>query len=236
MLDAIEETGQLDNTLVFYIAGDNGTSGEGGLNGMFNEMTYFNGVQENVDGHAQASSTSGAGPRPTRTWRRAGRWPSTRRSPGRSRSPRTSAARATAWSSTGPRASRRRTRFAPSSHHVIDVAPTILEAAGLPEPKMVNGTPQIPMEGVSMVYTFDDAQGQGAPHHAVLRDVRQPRDLPRRLVRPHDPQGAVGAEAAPDAADNDVWELYDVAHRLQPGQRPGREEPEEARRRCRRCS
>jgi arylsulfatase A-like enzyme len=49
MLDAIEETGQLDNTLVFYIAGDNGTSAEGGMNGMFNEYTYFNGVQEKVE-------------------------------------------------------------------------------------------------------------------------------------------------------------------------------------------
>ena len=46
-------------------------------------------------------------------------------------------------------------------HHVIDVAPTVLEAAGLPEPKVVNGTPQVPIEGVSMVYTFDDAKAEG---------------------------------------------------------------------------
>jgi arylsulfatase len=45
-------------------------------------------------------------------------------------------------------------------HHVIDVAPTVLEAAGLPEPKVVNGTPQTPIEGVSMVYTFDDARAE----------------------------------------------------------------------------
>ena len=48
LIDAIRETGQLDNTLVFYILGDNGTSAEGGMSGMFNEMTYFNGVEETV--------------------------------------------------------------------------------------------------------------------------------------------------------------------------------------------
>ena len=53
LVDAIGDTGQLDNTLVFYILGDNGTSAEGGMNGMFSEMTYFNGVQETVRGHAQ---------------------------------------------------------------------------------------------------------------------------------------------------------------------------------------
>jgi arylsulfatase A-like enzyme len=52
MLEAFDDVGQADNTLVFYIAGDNGTSGEGGANGMFNEYTYFNGVQEKVRGHA----------------------------------------------------------------------------------------------------------------------------------------------------------------------------------------
>ena len=94
--------------------------------------------------------------------------------------------------------------------HVIDVAPTILQAAGLPEPKVVNGTPQIPMEGTSLVYTLRRCQGEGAPHHAVLRDRRQPRHLPRRLVRAHDPPGAVGSQAAPSAAGRLAWELYDV--------------------------
>ena len=69
--------------------------------------------------------------------------------------------------------------------HVIDVAPTILEAAGLPEPTMVNGVLQSPMEGTSMVYTFDDADAGGTPRPPVLRDVRQPRHLPPRLERRH---------------------------------------------------
>ena len=56
---AFDDVGQADNTLVFYIAGDNGTSGEGGQNGMFNEYTYFNGVQETVPRHAEADRQVG---------------------------------------------------------------------------------------------------------------------------------------------------------------------------------
>ena len=63
-------------------------------------------------------------------------------------------------------------------HHVIDVAPTVLEATGLPFPTSVNGAEQKPFEGVSMAYSFDDADRHRPAHHAVLRDVRQPRDLP----------------------------------------------------------
>ena len=80
-------------------------------------------------------------------------------------------------------------------HHVIDVAPTVLEAAGLPEPKVVNGTPQTPIEGVSMVYTFDDAKADEPAQGPVLRDDRQPRHLRRRVVRRHHPQGAVGSRS-----------------------------------------
>ena len=72
-----------------------------------------------------------------------------------------------------------RTQF----HHVIDIVPTILEAAGIPEPSRVNGVKQKPIEGVSMIYTFDDAKAKEHADDAVLRDVRQPRALSRRLDR-----------------------------------------------------
>ena len=78
-------------------------------------------------------------------------------------------------------------------HHVIDVAPTILEAAGLPEPTFVNGVQQAPIEGVTMVYSFDDAERRGPAHDPVLRDVRQPRHLPRRLDGGHPPLHPVGS-------------------------------------------
>ena len=117
-----------------------------------------------------------------------------------------------------------RTQFS----HVIDVAPTVLQAIGLPEPKVVNGVKQIPMAGTSLRLHLRRRQGQGAPHHAVLRGRRQPRDLPRRLVRAHDPQGAVGGQAAPAAAGQLGLATVRRAFRLQPGQRPGGAEPEEA--------
>jgi arylsulfatase A-like enzyme len=98
-----------------------------------------------------------------------------------------------------------RTQFS----HVIDVAPTILQAAGLPEPKVVNGAAD-PDGGHQPGLHLRRRQGEGAPHHAVLRDRRQPRHLPRRLVRAHDPQGALGGQAAPRAAGQLGWELYDT--------------------------
>ena len=77
-----------------------------------------------------------------------------------------------------------RTQF----HHVIDIVPTILEAAGIQAPDMVNGIKQKPIEGVSMAYTFDQGECQCAieARYAVFRDGRQPRDLPRWLGCRHD--------------------------------------------------
>ena len=114
----------------------------------------------------------------------AGRTRWTRRFSGPSRSPRTSAARATAWSSPG-RAHQGQGWHPHAVHHVIDIAPTILEAVGVQSPSMLNGVPQKPIEGVSMVYTFDDAEGAVRASHAIFRDVRQPRPLQRRLGRLH---------------------------------------------------
>ena len=88
-----------------------------------------------------------------------------------------------------------RTQF----HHVIDVAPTLLEAAGLPEPVSVNGVQQKPIEGVSMLYSFNDAQGGGTARDAVFRDVRQPRHLPQGLDRGDAAQDAVAADRREDA-------------------------------------
>ena len=81
-----------------------------------------------------------------------------------------------------------RTQF----HHVIDVAPTVLEVAGLPQPTFVNGVQQKPIEGVCMAYSFDDARRGRAARDAVLRDVRQPRHLPQGLDRGDQAPHAVG--------------------------------------------
>jgi arylsulfatase A-like enzyme len=159
MLAAVEATGEADNTLVFYIAGDNGTSGEGGENGMFNEYTYFNGVHEQVHDLLKVIDKWGS---PATYPHMAAGWSVAFDSPfcwmkqvasdfGGTRN-----GMVVSW----PKGIKAKNEIRTQFSHVIDVAPTILEAAGLPEPKVVNGTPQIPMEGVSVVYTFNDAKAK----------------------------------------------------------------------------
>ena len=90
------------------------------------------------------------------------------------------------WSSPGRSASRRTARCARSSRHVIDIMPTILEAIGVPAPFSVYGIQQDPIEGIEHGLHLRRREGAVAAHHAVFRDVRQSRDLPRRLGRRHD--------------------------------------------------
>jgi arylsulfatase len=159
LVDALKDLGQLDNTLVFYIVGDNGTSAEGGMDGMFNEMTYFNGVQESSAdilkrydelGGPMSYNHMAAG------WAVAGDTPFTWTKQVASNFGGTRNGMVAYW----PKRITARGEVRSQFHHVIDVAPTVLEAAGLPEPKSVNGTVQTPIEGVSMVYTFDDAKAE----------------------------------------------------------------------------
>jgi arylsulfatase A-like enzyme len=157
LIQAIKDTGQLDNTLVFYIVGDNGASAEGGMQGLYNEMTYFNGVPESIQEQLSRMNDLG-GPMSyghyNAGWAVAGDTPFTwtkqvASSFGGTRNP-----LVIYWPKRVTSKGEVRSQF----HHVIDVAPTILEAAGLPEPKMVDGTAQTPIQGVSMEYTFADAK------------------------------------------------------------------------------
>jgi arylsulfatase len=160
LVDAVAETGQLDNTLVIYILGDNGTSAEGGMNGMYNEYTYFNGVSETVAdilkhydelGGPMSYAHMSAG------WAVAGDTPFAWTKQVGSDFGGNQSGMIVHW----PKRVTAKGEIRPQFAHVIDVAPTVLEAAGLPEPKSVNGTPQRPIEGVSFVYTFDDAKAEG---------------------------------------------------------------------------
>ncbi|CAI4032098.1 Sulfatase precursor [Nitrospira tepida] len=159
LIQAVEATGQMNNTLIFYIVGDNGTSAEGGMNGLFNEMTYFNGVQETVESILQHYDELG-GPMSyghmAAGWAVAGDTPFTWTKQVASNFGGTRNGLVIHWPKGIKAKGEVRTQF----HHVIDVAPTVLQAAGLPEPKVVNGTVQASIEGVSMAYTFDGAKAK----------------------------------------------------------------------------
>ena len=159
LIDAIEDLGVLDDTIVYYIIGDNGASAEGTLNGAFNEMANFNGMAALETPEFMLSKMDefgspellqpllgrlGVGDGHPVPVDQAGRL-ALGRHPQRHH-------RALAQ-----RASTEQGGLRSQFTHVIDVAPTILEAAGLPEPTMVNGVQQSPMEGTSMLYTFNDA-------------------------------------------------------------------------------
>jgi arylsulfatase len=159
LIQAIRDSGQLDNTLVFYIVGDNGASAEGGMQGLYNEMTYFNGVPESIQEQLSRMKDLG-GPMSyghyNAGWAVAGDTPFTwtkqvASSFGGTRNP-----LVIYW----PKRIKTNGEVRSQFHHVIDIAPTILEAASLPEPKMVDGTAQTPIQGVSMEYTFDDASAK----------------------------------------------------------------------------
>lgn len=158
-IQGIEDMGELDNTLIFFIAGDNGTSGEGGQNGMFNEYTYFNGVHEKVEDmlkHLDEWGSPTTYPHMAAGWSVAFDTPFAWMKQVPSDFGGTRNGMVVHWPKGIKVKGELRTQFS----HVIDVAPTVLEATGIPEPKIVNSTPQIPMEGTSLVYSFEDADAK----------------------------------------------------------------------------
>ena len=156
VIQAIEDMGELDNTLIFYIAGDNGTSAEGGMVGLFNEMTYFNAVAKGSDIDYMMEYYDAWGDATTYPHMAAG-WavcfdsPFTWTKQVASNYGGTRNAMVVHY----PDRIKGKGELRSQWHHVIDVVPTILEAAELPEPRVVNGVPQRPIEGTSMVYTWD---------------------------------------------------------------------------------
>ncbi|MGH7740844.1 MAG: arylsulfatase [Candidatus Eiseniibacteriota bacterium] len=208
LVDAIAHLGQLDNTLVFYILGDNGTSAEGGMVGMFNEMTYFNLVPETVQEQLKYYDDWGGPktyPHMAAGWAVAGDTPFMWTKQVASNYGGTRNGMIVHWPAGAKASGELRSQW----HHVIDVAPTVLEAAGLPEPKIVNGVTQSPIEGVSMLYSFADAK-------AADRHKTQYFEIFGNRAVYSDGWFAGTVHKAPwepkprAALADDKWELYDT--------------------------
>jgi arylsulfatase A-like enzyme len=212
LVDALEKLQVLEDTLIYYIIGDNGASAEGSLNGCFNEMSYFNQLQsletpeyltERIDkfggpeaynhyavGWAHAMDTP-------YQWTKqvASHWGGTRNGT------------VVHW----PKGIKAKGEIRSQFSHVIDVAPSVLEAAGLPEPVSVNGIPQDPIEGVSMLYSFNDAKA-AERHETQYFEMFGNRGIYHKgwtAVTKHRTPWAPLTEKVP-AFDDDVWELYDT--------------------------
>lgn len=153
---ALDDIGEMENTLFIYIAGDNGTSAEGGFVGMYNEMTYFNGVTEKVEDLVPLIDKWGG---PETFPHMAAGWAVAFDSPFKWTKQVASDFGGTRngmvihW----PEGIKDKGGLRSQFSHVIDIAPTVLEAASLPEPRSVNGTEQTPIEGTSLLFAFNDA-------------------------------------------------------------------------------
>ena len=223
LLDAIQEMGDLDNTLVFYIWGDNGSSMEGTVTGSFNETTFLNGVPLTAEqqlklideyGGIEALGGDHTAPHFAAAWAHAGNTPFQWGKQMASHLGGTRNPMVVAWPDRIKADGDLRTQFT----HCIDIGPTVLEAVGLPEPKVVDGIGQEPMDGTSFAYTFDRAKA--AERHTVqyfeifgaramykdgwwacTRLDKAPWDLSPETIKRFAPGSGYDPE-------KDVWELY----------------------------
>jgi arylsulfatase len=212
LFDALEDLEIADDTLIYYIIGDNGASAEGTLNGTYNEMINFNGaaaietpefMMERLEkfggpdsynhyavGWAHAMDTP-------YQWTKqvASHWGGTRNGT------------IVSWPNGFDARNEIRTQFA----HVIDVAATVLDAAGLPAPTIVNGVQQAPLHGTSMRYSFDDAEADER-HETQYFEMFGNRGIYHKgwtaVTKHKTPWILVGGPVI--AFDDDVWELYDT--------------------------
>ena len=222
LLDSIEEMGDLDNTLIFYIWGDNGASMEGTITGSFNELTFLNGVpltpEQQLElieryGGVEALGSVETAPHYASAWAWAGNTPfqwgkQTGSHLGGTRNP-----MVVAW----PQRIMARGEIRSQFTHTIDVGPTILEAVGIPEPSTVDGIEQEPMDGTSFAHTFADPDAEER-HTVQYFESMGSRAIYQdgwwacaRLDRvPWDFSPETMKRFAPGAydPDDDTWELY----------------------------
>ena len=211
LIDALKDLEVLDDTLIYLIIGDNSASAEGTLQGAFNEMANFNGMaaietpefmMSKLDefggvgsyGHFAVGWAWAMDAPYQWTKQVASHWGGTRNGT------------IVHW----PKGIKEKGGVRHQFSHVIDLAPTVLEVAGLPEPTMVNGVQQSPYEGTSMVYSFNDAKA-AERHETQYFEMFCNRGIYHKgwsAVTKHRTPWAMGGEKMP-AFDDDVWELYD---------------------------
>ena len=214
VIQKVQDEGKLDNTLIIYISGDNGTSAEGTLEGTFNQMTAYNGILTLPEPlqllHYENWGSEKTYPHMSVAWSWAFDTPFKWTKQVASHFGGTRQGMAISWPGHILDVGGIRTQF----HHIIDVVPTILEAAGIPAPDIVNGIKQKPIEGVSMAYTFDKANAN-APSK---RDTQYFEMFANRAIY-HD--GWIAATTPPAApwdlgtgtlpgVNDYTWELYNI--------------------------
>ncbi|HVA08209.1 MAG TPA: sulfatase-like hydrolase/transferase [Acidimicrobiales bacterium] len=211
LVDAIEKLEVLDDTLIYYIIGDNGASAEGTIQGAFNEMANFNGMAALETPEYMLSKLYELGT-PTSYNHYAVGWAWAMDTPYQ-----WTKQVASHWGGTRngtivhwPRGVADEGGIRSQFCHVIDIAPSILEAAGIPQPLSVNGVQQSPMEGTSMLYSLGDPDAVER-HDLQYFEMFGNRGIYHKgwsaVTKHHTPWEMVGAVLP--ALDDDVWELYD---------------------------
>ncbi len=208
LVDALQNMGVLDNTLFIYIVGDNGASAEGGPEGAYNEMMALNGIINTAEinmPHLDNWGDASTFPHYAIGWAWAGDTPFQWTKQIASHYGGTTNGVVIQW----PARIKAKGEFRSQFTHVTDIAPTVLEAAGLPFPKSVNGTAQRPFDGTSMVYTFDNAKSKET-HTTQYFEMFANRGIY------HDGWVACTRHSIPwlmvpnPPLANDVWELYNM--------------------------
>ena len=214
VIQAVEDMGKLDNTLIIYINGDNGTSAEGTLIGTPNEVAMFNGVEVPVEDQLKYFYEIWGSDRTYNhmavPWAWAFDTPFSWTKQVASHLGGVKQGMAISW----PAVIKDKGGIRHQFHHVIDIVPTILEAAKIRQPKIVGGIPQKPIEGVSMVYTFDAKNAQApSTHRTQYFEMMGDHAIyhegwwaATKVMRaPWDVAGGVGADPG-----TYPWELYDL--------------------------
>ncbi len=215
VIQAVEDLGKLDNTLIIYISGDNGTSAEGTLRGTFNQMTAYNAIldlpiEENMK-YYDAWGSAGTYPHMSVAWSWAFDTPFKWTKQVASHFGGTRQGMVMSWPKRIKDAGGIRSQF----HHMIDIVPTLLEATGVPAPTMVNGIAQKPIEGVSMAYTWDPANAN-APSTRTTQyfEMFANRGIYHEgwyaCTTPPAPPWLMGTAKLPDVLNGYKWELYNL--------------------------